>query len=125
MCGRTNDDNQPRRLVGWLLGHRDADITTLKHYGGVRYIGSWKYTVMRTRRMQNTEPKVQGCLACANGVNIDLGWKHTVRFDSGGNSVKRADVDGPKDTSDTKRTRLTKNAKFQTALLPMMMTHRD
>ena len=39
---KINDDKQPRFLVGWALGHKDADIITLMEDGSVRYNGSWK-----------------------------------------------------------------------------------
>ena len=41
---RINDDKQPRFLVGWPLGHKDADIITLMEDGSVCYDGSWKYS---------------------------------------------------------------------------------
>ena len=37
---KINDDKQPRFLVGWALGHKDADIVALMEDGSVRYIGS-------------------------------------------------------------------------------------
>ena len=37
---KMNDDQQPRFLVGWGLGHKDADIITLREDGSVRYNGS-------------------------------------------------------------------------------------
>ena len=41
---KINDDKQPKFLVGWALGHKDADIITLMEDGSVRYNGSWKYS---------------------------------------------------------------------------------
>ena len=38
--GKMNDDQQPRFLVGWGLGHKDADIITLREDGSVLYNGS-------------------------------------------------------------------------------------
>ena len=39
-----NDDKQRRFLVGWALGHKDADTITLIEDGSVRYNDSWKYS---------------------------------------------------------------------------------
>ena len=39
---RINDDKQPSFLVGWSLGHKDADIIIIMEDGNVRYNGSWK-----------------------------------------------------------------------------------
>ena len=39
---KINDDKQPRFLVGWALGHKDADIITLMADGGARHNSSWK-----------------------------------------------------------------------------------
>ena len=41
---KINDDRQPRFLVGWSLGHEDADVITLMEDGNVRYNGSWKFS---------------------------------------------------------------------------------
>ena len=35
---------EPRFLVGWALGHKDADIITFMGDGSVRYNGSWKHS---------------------------------------------------------------------------------
>ena len=35
---RINDDKQPKFLVGWSLGHKDADVITLMEAGNVRYM---------------------------------------------------------------------------------------
>ena len=113
---KINDDKQPRFLIGWSLGHRDADIITLMEDGSVRFNGSWKYSPERRNaehvhelqsalaKMKNTKPKVQGCLECAHGINVSLGRKHalecrqtilpllvtdslwTIKFDAGGKS---------------------------------------
>ena len=37
---RINDDKQPSSLVGWSLGHKDADIKIIMEDGNVRYNGS-------------------------------------------------------------------------------------
>ena len=86
---RGNDDKQPRFLVGWSLGHRDADILTLMEDGSVRYNGSWKYSPdgrnvandhaleNALAKMKNTTRKVQGCQACGHGINVSLSRKHT------------------------------------------------
>ena len=68
---KINDDKQPRFLVGWALGHKNADIITPMEDGSVRYNSSWKY--MQT----SMKPKVQGCLACEHGMNVNVGRKHT------------------------------------------------
>ena len=39
-----NDDTQRRFLVGWALGHKDADTITLIEDGSVRYNDSCKYS---------------------------------------------------------------------------------
>ena len=82
---KINDDKQPRFLVGWALGHKDTDIITLIEYGSVRFNGSWKYSPegrndanvhelqSALADMKNTKPKVQGCLACEHGINVNLG----------------------------------------------------
>ena len=31
-------------LVGWAIGHKDADIITFMGDGSVRYNGSWKHS---------------------------------------------------------------------------------
>ena len=43
VCDRTNDDKQKIFLIGWPLGHRDADITTQMQAVNVRYHGSRKH----------------------------------------------------------------------------------
>ena len=44
MRSKIKDDKQPRFLVGWALGHKDADTITLMEDGSVRYNGLWKYS---------------------------------------------------------------------------------
>ena len=39
---RQNQNKQPGFLVGWALGHNDADVVTLMEDGSVRYNGAWK-----------------------------------------------------------------------------------
>ena len=39
---KINDGTQPRILVGWAFGHKDADIITPMEDGSVRYNGAWK-----------------------------------------------------------------------------------
>ena len=46
---KTNDDKQPRFLIGWALGHKDADIITVMEDGSATYIGSWKYSTEGTQ----------------------------------------------------------------------------
>ena len=41
---KINDPKQPSFLVGWALGHKDADIITLMEDGSVWFHGSWKYS---------------------------------------------------------------------------------
>ena len=84
-----NDDQQPRFLVCWALGHKDADIVSLMGDGSVRYNGSWKYSPEgcsvandhelqdALAKMRNTQPKVRGCLACEHGIHVKFGRKHT------------------------------------------------
>ena len=86
---KINDDKQPRFLVGGASGHKDADIINLMEDGSVRYNGSWQYSPERRNdanvhelqsalaKMKNTKPKVQSCLACEHGINVNLGRKHT------------------------------------------------
>ena len=74
------------------LGHKDADIITLKEDGSVRFNSSWKYSPEERNdanvherqdalaKMKNTKPKVQSCLACEHGINVNLGLKHTFEF---------------------------------------------
>ena len=69
---KNNDDTQPRFLIGWALGHRDADIITLVEDGSVIYNRTWKYgpegrSETHDRELQdagklmkNTKPKRQG-----------------------------------------------------------------
>ena len=57
--------------------------------GSVRYNGSWKHSPEgrsvannhelqnSCAKMKNTKPKVQVCLACEHGFNVNLGRKHT------------------------------------------------
>ena len=54
--------------------------------GNVRYYVSWKYSPEGANvhelqsaltKMKNTKLKVQGCLACEHGINVNLGRKHT------------------------------------------------
>ena len=91
LAERTNDDKPPIFLIGWTLGHRDADIITLMQDGIVRCAGLWKYspthdtdaidasTLNGARsEMKNTEAKVPGCMACEHGISFDRGRKHTV-----------------------------------------------
>ena len=80
---KINDDQQPRFLVGWALGHKDADIITLMEDGSVRYNGSKGRTDANVHelksalaKMKNTKPKVQGCLACEHG-NQRQSWTET------------------------------------------------
>ena len=58
---KINDDKQPRFLVGWALGHTDADIITLMEDGIVRKNGSWKYSPER-RSVANVH-ELQSALA--------------------------------------------------------------
>ena len=121
---KINDDKQSRFLVGWSLGHKDADISTHMEDGNVRYNGSWKYSPERRStekdhelqsalaKMKTTKPKVQGCVVCEQGINVSLGRKHTlecrqtilpslvtdslwtVKFDADGKSLKRHEHEG-------------------------------
>ena len=129
---KINDDKQPRFLVGWALGHKDTDIITLIEYGSVRFNGSWKYSPegrndanvhelqSALADMKNTKPKVQGCLACEHGINVNLGRKHTfecrqtilplvtdslctVNFDADTKVLKRHEHAGDDEHRDSKR----------------------
>ena len=87
---KINDDKQPRPLIRWAHGHKDADIITLMEDGSVRYNGSWKYSAEGRsetsehelqddlKLMTNTKPIVQGCLARKHGTDVYLGRRHTV-----------------------------------------------
>ena len=44
---KLNDDKEPRCLVGWELGHNDANIITLMEDGCVRCSSAWKYSPER------------------------------------------------------------------------------
>ena len=69
---------QRRFLVGWALGHKDADTITLIEDGSVRYNDSCKYSPEGRSvandhgpqdalgKMNNTKPKMQSCLERAN-----------------------------------------------------------
>ena len=58
--------------------------------GSVRDTGAWSYgpganSNVNTPQLQdtlanmkNTKPKVQGCLACEHGMNVNIGQKHTL-----------------------------------------------
>ena len=86
---KTTVTNSPDFLVGWALWHNDADIITFMEDGSVRHNASWKYSPERSsiandhelrnalQKDENTKPKVQGCLACGRGINVNLGRKHT------------------------------------------------
>ena len=127
---KINDDRKRRFLVGWALGHKDADIINLMEDGSVRYNGSWKYSPegrsdanvhelqSALTKMKNTKPKVQGCLACEHGINVNLGRKHTfecrqtilhwtVKFDSDGKVLKRHKHQNDVEHRDSKRTQKT------------------
>ena len=134
---KINDDKQPRFLVGWALGHKDADIITLMEDGSVLYNGSWKNSPegrsdanvhelqSALTNMKNTKPKVQGCLACEYGINVSLGRRHTfecrhtilpslvtsslwtVKFDADGKGLKRHEHEGDAEHRDSKRVRFT------------------
>ena len=61
---KVNEDKQPRFLVGWALGHMDADVITLMEDGSVRYHGSWKYSregrsVANDQEFQNALTKMK------------------------------------------------------------------
>ena len=103
--------------------------------GIVRYNGSWKYSPdgrsaendhelqSALAKMKNTKPKVQGCLVCEHGINVSLGWKHTlecrqtilpslvtdsfwtVKFDADGKSLKRHEHEDDDDNRDQPETR--------------------
>ena len=87
---KINDDKQTHifgRLGTWS---QDADVITIMEDGSVWNNGSWKYSPegrsdAHCHELQNalakmkvTKPKVQGCLACERGINVNLGRKHTV-----------------------------------------------
>ena len=138
---KINDDTQPRFLVGWALGHNDADIITLMEDGSVRYNGSWKYgpegrshandheLQSALAKMKTTKPKVQGCSACERGINVHLSRKHTlesrqtilpslvtdslwtVKFDTDGRVLKRREHEGDVEHGDSKRVRCTQTHK--------------
>ena len=57
---KINNDKQPRFLIGWALGHKDADIITLMEDGSVRYNGSWKYSP--ERRSETNDRELQDAL---------------------------------------------------------------
>ena len=75
--------------------------------------------------MKNTKPKVQGCLLCEHGNNVNLGRKHTfecrqtvlpslvtdslwtVTFDADGKMLKRHEHEDDVDHRDSKRVRFT------------------
>ena len=105
--------------------------------GCVGYNGSWKYSPegrsdanvhehqSALAKMKNTKPKVQGCLACEHGINVNLGRKHTfesrqtilpslatgslwtVKFDADGKVVKSHEREGHDEQRDSQRERLT------------------
>ena len=122
---KINDDEQPRFLVGWALGHKDADIITLMEDGSVGYKGSWKFSPKGRALMENTKPKVQGCLACKHSLNVNLGRKHTferrqtillpltadsmwtVKFDTDGKMLKRHEHEGDDEPRDSRHVRFT------------------
>ena len=58
---KINDDKQPRFLVGWALGRKDADIITFMGDGSVRYNGSWKHS--RKERSNVNDHEHQNALA--------------------------------------------------------------
>ena len=125
---KTNDDKKSRFLVGWALGHKDALIITLMEDGSVRNNISWKCSPegrsvandheLQTAlgKMKNTKPKVQDCLACEHGINVNLVRKHT--FDGrpsrerelahgDGKVLKRHERGGGGDRRGSKRVRFT------------------
>ena len=75
--------------------------------------------------MKNTKPKVQSCLACEHGINVNLGRKHTfecrqtilpslvtdslrmVKFDADGKVLKRPEHEDDVDHRDSRRVRFT------------------
>ena len=103
-------------LVGWALGHKDVDIITLMEVHELQNAPA---------KMKNAKPKVPGCLACENGINVHLGRKHivdcrqtilpslvtdslwTVKFDADGKVLKRHGQDDDADTRESKRVRFT------------------
>ena len=134
---KINDDKQLRFLVGWALGHEDADIITFMEDRSLRCNSSWKYSrkgrsdadvhelQSALAKMKNTKPKVQGCLACEDGINVNLNRKHTfecrqkilpslvtdswwtVKFDADGKVLKRHEHEGDVEHRDSKRVRYT------------------
>ena len=86
---KINDDKQPRFLICWALGYKDADIITLMGDGSVGYNGSWQCSPegrSETSELEsqdalmlrkNTKPRVQG-LACEHGINDNLRRRHIV-----------------------------------------------
>ena len=80
---KINDEKQPRFLVDWALGHKDADIITPMEHGSVRRNGSWKYSLEGRSvanddepqnalgKMKNTKPKVQSSW-CANMESMSI-----------------------------------------------------
>ena len=106
--------------------------------GSVRYNRSWKYSPERrsetngrelqdaVKLMENTKPKVQGCLACGCGINVNLGRRHTVqcrqttlpslvsdclwsaKFDAHGTMLKRHDREDELDTRNPQCVRFTR-----------------
>ena len=86
---KINDDKQPRFLVGWALGHKDADVVTLMEDGSVRkkrfveiqyrkdaVMQTFMNFRMRSQRPKTTKLKVQDCLACEHGINVKA-WSET------------------------------------------------
>ena len=137
LFGKINDDKQPKFLIGWSLGHKDADIITLMEDGSVRYNVSWTYSPegrsaendhelqSALAKMKNTKPKLQGCFACEHGINVSLGREQTlecrqtilpslvtdslwtVKFDADVKSLKRHEHEDDDDNRDPKRVRFT------------------
>ena len=74
--------------------------------------------------MKIRKPKVEGCLACEHGINVNLGRKHTfvcpqkilpslvpdslwtVYFDADGKVLKRHEHEGDVEHRDSKRVRV-------------------
>ena len=99
----------------------------------MRYNGSWRYSPeggsaendhalqSALAKMINTKPEVQGCQACAHGIYVSLGRKHTVecrqtvlllfvtdslwtvKFNADGKSLKRHEHEDDDDNRDQKR----------------------
>ena len=72
---KINNDTQPRFLVGWSLGHKDADVITLMEDVSVSYNGSWKCcpegrSVANERELQSALAKMkdQGGVMCTEGM---------------------------------------------------------